>query len=161
MIYVSLKVSNSSWFIYTLKEPQDWTRRSWQGCSNHLFTPAIYTWFTFDPSPMRIEVWPSEKHRKYDINTPRLCPREACDLSLAHFPASIYPGKTFPTRLQEGLPPASSPSSHHHAATHAAFITKKKEMAPGRIRGVVSCAIASGSANTHHDGYTPLLFPSK
>lgn len=79
-----------------------------------------------------VHLWPGSsvnwgptfrKHRKYDINTPRLCPRDARDLSLAHFPASIYPGKTSPSRLQEGLPPP--PASSHHAAKHAASITKQ------------------------------------
>lgn len=65
-----------------------------------------------------VHLWPGSsvnwgptfrKHRKYDINTPRLCPRDARDLSLAHFPASIYPGKTSPSRLQEGLPPPPLP----------------------------------------------------
>lgn len=74
-----------------------------------------------------VHLWPGSsvnwgptfrKHRKYDINTPRLCPRDAHDLSLAHFPASIYPGKTY-------LPPPPPLTSSHHAATHAASITKK------------------------------------
>lgn len=56
------------------KEPQDRSCRCRQGCGTHLFTLAIYTWFTFDPAPMWIGQT-FRKHRKYDINTPRLFPQ--------------------------------------------------------------------------------------
>lgn len=82
-----------------------------------------------------VHLWPGScvnwgltfrKHRKYDINTPRLCPRDARDLSLAHFPASIYPGKTPP------------PASSHHAATHAS-ITKKGNHTWEKLSSSVMC----------------------
>lgn len=115
-----------------------------------------------------IHLWPEShvnwgltfrKHRKYDINTSRLWPREARDLSLAHFPASIYPEKAFPSRLQEVLPYAAS-SSSTPPLPPCCVCHKIKEIAPGRSSVLVSCAIESGSANSHHGGHRPLLFHS-
>lgn len=119
-----------------------------------------------------VHLWPGSsvnwgptfrKHRKYDINTLRLCPRDARDLSLAHFPASIYPGKTSPSRLQEGLPPAPSPPPPSPPPTmppNALHLSQKKEITPERSSAAVSCAIESGSANTHHGGYGARLLLS-